>query len=385
MLNEERYGAIRILHVLDDFSVKNTGVSKTVSQIAGWQAKHFGWVGVHTVNENEVFRPDGVVINVSKKRFLFGRWNYPLTGLKGLMKICRLQKITHVHVHEFWRAGFIISAIATHLLKLPLILSAHGSTSPWALSHQGWLKHLKKQIYWKGFAHFFLHQNVHLHAITELEANHFELFFKKRAKLIIPNSLLPLNIKIANVKAFDSKKYFLFLGRLHPVKGVDIAIKAFSASVISSDWELLIAGPKEVSNYYSRLKKLTNLSSKKSRIKFLGPVYGEEKKKLVSSAWVVLVPSYSEVLAMVNLEAAQLKTPTITSKETGLNCWDKYGGVLIDLNAKALKTAIEDAANWSNNDRVERGIKISKYVVKQFNLEKIGWQWANYLVKVQKK
>ena len=50
-------------------------------------------------------------------------------------------------------------------------------------------------------------------------------------------------------------------------------------------------------------------------------VYGNQKNKLLKQAWALILPSHSEVIGMVNLEAALLKTPSITTYKTGKrNC-----------------------------------------------------------------
>ena len=65
-------------------------------------------------------------------------------------------------------------------------------------------------------------------------------------------------------------------------------------------------------------------------MEFLGPVYGAEKWALIQRAWAMIVPSYSEVVGMVNLEAALCSVPSITTYETGLTDWNEGGG---DLNS----------------------------------------------------
>ena len=52
---------------------------------------------------------------------------------------------------------------------------------------------------------------------------------------------------------------------------------------------------------------------------------------LFKNAFVFVAPSHSEVIGMVNLEAAILQTPVITTFQTGLlKDWSKNGGFLIE-------------------------------------------------------
>ncbi len=126
------------------------------------------------------------------------------------------------------------------------------------------------------------------------------------------------------------EKLIVFLGRLHPKKGVDLLIEAFKQAEFEYDWQLVIAGPDFNQTYARELRQLVVDLDLVDQVDFIGPVYGDKKYALLAKAWMVVVPSYSEVVALVNLEAAALQTPTITTTDTGLDDWAEGGGVLIN-------------------------------------------------------
>lgn len=66
-------------------------------------------------------------------------------------------------------------------------------------------------------------------------------------------------------------------------------------------------------DYVVELKALASTSPRAASIHFVGPRYGAEKRALLRDSWVVVVPSFTEVVGMVNLEAASFHTPTITN------------------------------------------------------------------------
>jgi glycosyltransferase involved in cell wall biosynthesis len=215
---------------------------------------------------------------------------------------------THLHVHEFWRAAFVVGMLAARLRDIPIVLSAHGLTAPIALSNQGWPRRLKKLLYWNLLGRHLMPPNCRLHAITQLESQHFSSFFSRTADVVIPNAIdldsFPATL-LAEV--LRPTKTILFLGRLHPIKGVDLLIEAFAASSLDTSWELLIAGPEEIPEFVDKLKKMA-IDAAPRRIRFLGHCSGVRKLRLLASAWVLAAPSHSEVIGMVNLEAAAMRT-----------------------------------------------------------------------------
>lgn len=114
---------------------------------------------------------------------------------------------------------------------------------------------------------------------------------------------------------FRPGKYILFFGRLEPEKGVDLLIKAF-ARLRNKNYKLLIVG--SGSEYYD-LKKLVRMLNLKDRIEFVGPKHGEDLKRIISEAYLVVVPSvWLEIFGLVNLEAGVLGKPVLAADVGGI-------------------------------------------------------------------
>ena len=376
---------LRILHVVDDFSTHNTGVTASVRQLSGWQVAHCDWVGVHTTGEVDLLAPKGVQVTSSTVHPLTPNWRYPVEGVAPLLKLINKHRVTHLHVHEFWRAGYVLGMRASAKSGIPVVLSAHGLASPAALANKGWRNLLKKQVYWNLFARWYLPSCVGLHAITSLEALHLSSFMGRAADAVIPNAIDLDDPLFRQTETVTSpRKEIVFLGRLHPIKGVDVLIEAFSRSNLDQDWELLLIGPEEVPVYAERLKALAAASPRAAKIRFIGSCHGEAKRDFLSRAWVVVVPSHTEVVGMVNLEAASLFTPTITTYATGLTTWLKSGGLLADPEPVSVMQALETAAGWSLSERMQRGVSARRFVEREFSLETVGQAWLRFYVELLK-
>ena len=378
MMTTER-DAMRILHLIDDFSTTNTGVAATVSQLAGWQAVRVGWVGIWTSGKIDIPVPEGVQVLQSPVHSWAPRWRYPVKGLGNLLRMLREHEVSHLHVHGVWQAGFVLGMLAAFMKGLPVVLSVHGMWSPAALGHGGRAKQLKKLSYWKLFGRWLMLSRAGLHAITPLEALHIRAFAGRSEAVVLPNAIdLSCSASHQVIAQKPPLKQVVYLGRLHPIKGPDLLIKAFSDSELSSGWELVLAGPEEVPSYVRELKAQAAASKKSSQIRFVGPCYGLEKKALLAGAWVVVVPSHSEVVGMVNLEAASLCTPTITTHATGLAHWQFGGGLLSETTSDGLRLALNTVIQWNTEERLDRGRRVRRMVEQEFSLESVGAAWLRF-------
>lgn len=93
--------------------------------------------------------------------------------------------------------------------------------------------------------------------------------------------------------------HLLYLGRLAPQKGIHYLIEAFRG--IDTDRKLIIAGGSSYTDRYMRYIK--NLAEPDKRVIFTGPLYGAEKEKVLSGAYLFILPSEIEGLSLSLLEA----------------------------------------------------------------------------------
>lgn len=369
--------SIRVLHVLEDFTRQNTGVTSVVKEMTAWQAKHCEWVGVFVSGSTDEILPHRVSVFESKIECWSGSWRYPQGGKKTLLDILRYKRVDVIHIHGLWRASTYLAAKAASDFNIPAVLSVHGQTSPWALYDQGLIKNIKKKLYW-ALVRSVISKVSCLHAITSLEKKTMSNLFEAKSFAVIPNA-----VRLEEFKKDHSlpEKYLLFLGRLHPVKGIENLIRAFSSSALSSEWRLVIAGPEEDINYVKKIKCLAETSRRK--IEFIGPTYGQKKTHLLQRAWALVVPSYTEVIGMVNLEAGALNTPSLTTVETGLTDWESGGGVIVSNDENILRTELERTAAWTMADRLERG-KLSRSLIEsRYSLGVVGLQWMQLYQKLK--
>ena len=163
---------------------------------------------------------------------------------------------------------------------------------------------------------------------------------------IIPNSLDENYLKLGwhDFKYRISEKRIIFAGRLHPVKGLEFLIKAFSKTVkIFPEARLVIVGkgveiPKEynqelfTSQYEKEMKILAEGILPKNSCLWMGWLEQADLIKEYQKAYMAVFPSiWVEAFGMVALEAMASGLPVIASKRPGFqSLLSEECGILID-------------------------------------------------------
>jgi glycosyltransferase involved in cell wall biosynthesis len=140
---------------------------------------------------------------------------------------------------------------------------------------------------------------------------------------IIPNGInldafkRPPIKSVPNLKSKDYEKVILFIGRLHPVKGVRYLIQAIN--ILSAEGmvgvKLVIVGEGEERRSLEDYVKQLHL---KEQVIFVGKIPNKKVPDYMAIADVFVLPSLSEGLPLVILEAMASGLPIIATRIGGL-------------------------------------------------------------------
>ncbi len=200
----------------------------------------------------------------------------------------------------------------------PYAVSPHGMLDPWALSNSGWKKKIAERAYER--AH--LEGAACIHALCESEANSIRAFGLRNPVCVLPNgvdlpdlSRTPKPPPWASLVPADAP-VMLFLGRLHPKKGLLPLLRAWSA-VRDSDWRLAIAGWDQ-GGHRAELEALVRDAGLEKYVFFLGPLHGEQKEAAYRASSAFVLSSFSEGLPMTVLEAWAYGLPVLMTSACNL-------------------------------------------------------------------
>src|SRR5262249_46828558 len=142
--------------------------------------------------------------------------------------------------------------------------------------------------------------------------------------------------------AGDGTLRLLFLGRLHPKKGIENLLEGCRTLASESDlkWSLTISGagePRYVGALSARIKK----RELQTPVKMVGENVGEGKQKLFAHADIAVIPSFTENFGLVVAEALAHGVPVIASRSTPWQRVEKVGcGLWVDNDPQSLAKAV---------------------------------------------
>jgi D-inositol-3-phosphate glycosyltransferase len=124
----------------------------------------------------------------------------------------------------------------------------------------------------------------------------------------------------------SEKKVILYVGRIEPIKGLDILVSALALLEDMGDTRLLVVGGRPGQDEeLDRLKSLAARLGISDMVTFTGAVPQAELPTYYSAADVFVLPSYSESFGLVALEAMACGIPVVASRVGGPSTFVKDG------------------------------------------------------------
>ena len=138
----------------------------------------------------------------------------------------------------------------------------------------------------------------------------------------------------------------LFVGRIQPLKGVDIAMRAMAALAAPDATLVVVGGPSGPDGQaeLDRVHRLADELGVGGRVRFVAPKAHRLLARWYQAADVCLVPSRSESFGLVALEAAACGTPVVAAAVGGLRTLVAHGstGFLVEGRDPAVFAAYVD-------------------------------------------
>jgi glycosyltransferase involved in cell wall biosynthesis len=217
-----------------------------------------------------------------------------------------------IHAHGIWDGASVAAANWADRNRKPFVLSPHGMLEPWSLGHHK----IKKAVPWLAWERAAIGSATVIETKSRMEACNVRRLGFRNPLAVIP---IAIDGPPAAVRQPGSTAHrtCLFLSRIHPKKGVELLIRAWSA-LKPEGWRLVIAGP-DGGVYQRFLENMVRSLNLEKVVTFSGPAYGDVKWKLFQAADLFCLPSYSENFGIVVIEALSQNTPVVTTSMTPWN------------------------------------------------------------------
>ena len=227
-----------------------------------------------------------------------------------------------VHFHGFYTAPSWIFGAEVRLQGRKQVNHPHGFFEPYILQRSRWKKRFVHALFeTRNMQHAGLWR-----ALTLKEADQIRAQGITAPIVIAPNGIHLPEFDMPHPIQEKQKHRILFLGRIHPKKGLTLLIPAWAALRDRfPDWELVIAGPDEL-GHEAEIKQLVAQCGVTNSVSFVGPVVGPDKIALLHSADLFVLPSFSEGFSVAILEALACKVPVLATEACNFPELQSEGG-----------------------------------------------------------
>src|SRR6202140_893322 len=278
-------------------------------QALGWDRSPFGWRhaqdGVQTIYLPSWFRYHALSWNPAVKRYCRAR----------------LQNFDLVHVFGIY-----------DLLGPPVAAAARARNIPYVVEPIGMFVPIVRNVWLKRMYHYFVGRQLFagasaVIATSELEVQELAASGVAPQKIVLrrngvesPASWPSRGKFRASLEIPEQARLILFLGRLSLKKSPELLLQAFGnlpERIGELTLMLVFAGPDENSMQQHLAAAVSRLGIS-ARVKFSGPLYGDDKWAAYRNPDVFVLPSQNENFGNTAAEAAAAGTPVVVTEQCGI-------------------------------------------------------------------
>ncbi|MCA8986321.1 MAG: glycosyltransferase [Planctomycetaceae bacterium] len=279
-----------------------------------------------------------------------------------------------VHLHNLWSycTGQVDSLCKR--LHVPFVVSPHGMLDPHSMSRKAW----KKRLY----GHLLEFPRLR-HAAGMIYTHPQEQLLAEQTCRGLPaGHIVPLGADDPDLTGIEdlqerlleqypqwrNRKRILFLGRIHPKKGLDLLLPAFAdLRTEMPEAHLILAGPVSP-DYRVQFEQTVREHRLEADITCTGHVSGLEKWAIYSLSNLFVLPSYQENFAITVVEALRMGVPVLLSDR--VNIWsdivDAEAGVCCPLDVPEIQKLLKQMLS-DEKSRAKLGRNGQELVCRRFN------------------
>ncbi len=282
-----------------------------------------------------------------------------------------------IHIHAVFSYTSTFGMVLAQLLNVPYVISPHGLLCQWSLTQA----RIKKKTYLKLLERQNInHARAILYSTAQEQAEAKSLDFSSSC-VVMPFGLTPVpQIQDARGQLRDylslseNAVILLFLGRLHPKKGLDFLIPALNkVKAVNSSVHFVLAGDGDPA-YQDWITHQLHKFDIADISHCVGFVDGHLKNILLEGSDLFALTSYSENFGVAVLEALAAGTPVLLTPGVALaSAIEKYQvGYLVPQDITSITNAIEKYLSLSQLEKDNLSQKARKFVIENYSWDKIA-------------
>lgn len=273
---------------------------------------------------------------------------------RGLLRALLGEARQHDVVHTTDARTYVTAAayLSARAGGVPLCLSAHGT-----LPGSSGLRGVVKGGYDRALLGPMLRRARLLLAQTDHEAELYTAFGGRpdTVRLLpLPVTLPPPDLPRAGdqlrirLGLAASSRIVLFVGRIHPLKGLDLLVEAVEPLLAGDPSLALVIVGRDDGQWASIASRFAHLLDR-GALCLAGPIYGDARYGAYASADVFcLTPRHWEETSLAALEAAACGTPVVLSEQAAIpGLTEAGGGFVVPLDPARIREAVHEALEHS--------------------------------------
>jgi glycosyltransferase involved in cell wall biosynthesis len=286
-----------------------------------------------------------------------------------------------VHIHALWEEILHQAARAAQRRGVPYLITPHGMLDRWSLRQS----RFKKWLYLAWRARKNLRRAAAFHCTSRTEAQEVDARHLGPPTLVEPlgidlaefTSLPPRGqFRAANPKIAD-KPLIVFLGRIHPGKGVEHLLPAM-AQMRNTRAVLAVVGP-DSENHLSQMQSLATRLNVADRVLFTGMLKGPARIAALQDADLFALPSDHENFGVAVVEALAAGVPVLISDHVNIRqeIADAGVGVVVPTDPAKIAAALDQ---WLADDQLRKAAaaKAAPFARRMYDWARIARNWKQH-------
>lgn len=367
------------------------GPARSVPALCEAMVRRGARVTVFTTNANGPGRvldvPADRCLDVDGVQVRYFPLSRPLAGggfrSSALAKACAewVARFDVVYLRASWGQPMLASGRAARRAGVPYVFSPRGSLMNKAMERS----RLKKRLYLALGGKAVLDHASAIHCTSEVERRETDRRGLRPPTVVIPNGvdlepfrrLPPRGALRSALGLGPHDRVSLFVGRLHPIKRLNVVIESFARAVTrAGEMHLLVVGPDEGGE--ADLRRRIGRLGLDDRVHLLGMRTGRDLVQAYTDADLLVLLS-SENFGMAAVEALAAGVPVLLSRDVGVaeSVVSAGAGRSVESDLEAIGT--EWASMLTGPDRREMGSRGRRLVHECYSWESVAGRMIELL------
>ena len=288
-----------------------------------------------------------------------------------------------IHHHGLWMVPGIYARRTANRLGLPLVISPRGMLDPWSLERGI----VRKAVAAMAYERRNLRAARLIHATSDREAEAIRRYGLTQPIAVIPNGVaMPDDCAVTSPESLEARfprlknrRWLLYMGRLHPKKGLDMLLEAWRMLAPDfPEWHLVIAGPDLVGHGAELEATVAGDRRLRESITFAGMLEGSPKRSALDHAELFVLPTRAENFGIAVAEALAHGVPVVTTTTAPwFDLVTRECGWWVSPESRAIAEALRSAMKRTPGELQAMGERGRHYAAEQFSWDSIGARMAD--------